>query len=49
MHILMIGFPLRIGVGFFFLGLIFTLIATYMAEFIADIGSLFHNIAASAR
>jgi flagellar biosynthetic protein FliR len=48
MHILMIGFPLRIGVGFFFLGLIFSLIATYMGNFIADLGGLFYNIAASA-
>ena len=49
MNILMIGFPLRIGVGFLFIGMIFTLIATYMNNFIAGLGSEFTGLLSLAR
>ncbi|AAS97704.1 flagellar biosynthetic protein FliR [Nitratidesulfovibrio vulgaris] len=34
MNLLMIGFPLKIAVGFFFMGLLFTILAQYIEEFI---------------
>jgi flagellar biosynthetic protein FliR len=37
MNILVVGFPLKIGVGFLFLGLIFSLMARYIGEYIAHL------------
>lgn len=43
MNLLMIGFPLKIGVGFFLMGILFTLISLYMQDFVRDIGPMFLN------
>ena len=44
MHILMLGFPLKIAVGFFFLGLLFTVMASYIQDFILNLGPMYHGI-----
>jgi len=44
MNILMLGFPLKITVGFLFLGLLFTLIAMYMKDFLIDLGPLLERV-----
>lgn len=41
MNILMLGFPVKISVGFFFLGLIFNMLALYMKDFIVRMDGLF--------
>ncbi len=44
MNLLMIGMPLKIGLGFFFMGTIFTLMGIYMEEIIVGLRPLFQNI-----
>lgn len=44
MNLLVIGFPLKIGVGLFFMGIIFMLISQYMREYILDIIPFFTNL-----
>lgn len=44
MHIMNIGFPLKIGVGFFFVGLLFVIISDESREFINGIAGMFHNL-----
>lgn len=44
MHVLTLGFPLKIGVGFVFLGLVFTYLARYVGDFIADLGPAYGAI-----
>lgn len=41
MNVLMLGFPLKIAVGFFFLGLVFTMMALYMRDFIGRFDAIF--------
>lgn len=48
MNVLFIGFPLKIIVGFLFLGLLFTLLSMHMEEFISKIGLIFRNILEAA-
>lgn len=48
MNLLIIGFPLKIGVGLFFMGIIFMLISQHMRMFILDIIPLFSNLLRSA-
>jgi flagellar biosynthetic protein FliR len=38
MNVLTLGFPVKIGVGFLFLGLVFTYLARYVGDFIANLG-----------
>lgn len=44
MNVLMLGFPLKIGVGFVFLGILFTTMARYVGEFITGMGPAFHTL-----
>lgn len=48
MNLLIIGFPLKIGVGLFFMGIVFTLIAHHMRVFITDLIPLFYNLLRAA-
>lgn len=48
MNILMLGFPLKIATGFFFLGLVFTMMAIYMRDFIAKFESMFGFVLSAA-
>lgn len=41
MNILMLGFPIKISVGFFFLGIVFTLLAMYIRDFILRFDEIF--------
>lgn len=44
MNVLFVGFPLKIAVGFFFLGISLTLIALYIEDFILRTGPIFDGI-----
>ena len=44
MHIMDFGFPLKIGVGFFFLGLLLVIIADHMQNFVGGIEGLMINL-----
>jgi flagellar biosynthetic protein FliR len=44
MNLLLVGMPLKIAVGFFFMGLIFTILGQHLEDFIVDIGPLFTNL-----
>ncbi|MBQ9536214.1 MAG: flagellar biosynthetic protein FliR [Desulfovibrionaceae bacterium] len=44
MHIMDFGFPLKIGVGFLFLGILLILISDHVQHFIAGIDGLFTNL-----
>jgi len=48
MNILMLGFPLKISVGFFFMGLIFTMMAIYMRDFIGRFDQIFSFLLTAA-
>ncbi len=48
MNLLMLGFPLKIAVGFSFLGSMFTLISMYMSHYIESFGGIFSNILRAA-
>jgi len=48
MNILMLGFPIKISVGFLFLGLLFTIMSNYMSDFIANFDTLFTGILRNA-
>lgn len=44
MNLLTMGFPLKIAVGFFFMGILFTTLALHMEELILDLGPMFRRI-----
>lgn len=44
MNVLILGFPLKIAVGFFFLGILFTTLSLYVESFIKDIKPMFLTI-----
>jgi len=44
MHVLVLGFPVKITVGFFFLGFIFSIMSTYVGDFLQELGPLFKTI-----
>ncbi|MDR2075841.1 MAG: flagellar biosynthetic protein FliR [Desulfovibrio sp.] len=44
MNLLTLGFPLKIAVGFFFIGMIFSLVALRMEDTILEMGPLFNNL-----
>lgn len=47
MNVLLIGFPLKIAVGFLFLGMVFDIMSIYVAEFINTLGAnLYHLLRA---
>ena len=43
-HIMEFGFPIKISVGFFFIGLIFNIMAQHIGSFIAGMDGLFTNV-----
>ncbi len=48
MNLLIIGFPLKIAIGLFFLGMLFTLMAEHIRDFIVDIGPAILNLLRAA-
>ena len=48
MNMLIIGFPVKITIGLFFLGMLFVLMAEYIQEFIFNVGPLIHNLLRAA-
>jgi len=44
MHVLVLGFPIKISVGFFFLAFIFTIMAIYVTDFLREIELIFRTI-----
>lgn len=44
MNVLMLGFPLKIGVGFLFLGILFTTLSRHVGEFITSMGPMFRAL-----
>ena len=48
MNLLTLGFPAKIAVGFFFMGLLFNTLALHMEDIIVSLGSLFDSILGSA-
>jgi len=44
MHLITIGLPVKIGVGFFFLGLLFTMMTLLVEDFIIDLKPMFSAI-----
>lgn len=48
MNIMMLGFPLKIGLGMFFLGLLFTAMADRIREFIVEMGPMFLHLLRAA-
>ena len=48
MHVLVLGFPVKISVGFIFLGFIFTIMSLYTTDFIRELGPMFTGILKAA-
>jgi flagellar biosynthetic protein FliR len=48
MNVLFVGFPLKIGVGFLFLILVFTTLARYVEEYIAEMSIIFQALLKSS-
>jgi len=44
MHVLILGFPLKICTGFFFMGLLFVTLSRYVGRFIVDMSETFHTL-----
>jgi flagellar biosynthetic protein FliR len=44
LHVLMLGFPIKISVGLLFLGVIFILVAQYVQDYVSDLGPLLRHI-----
>ncbi|WP_461210620.1 flagellar biosynthetic protein FliR [Desulfocurvus sp. DL9XJH121] len=44
MHVLILGFPVKITVGFFFLGILFTTLSLYVEDFISGMGPMFGHL-----
>ena len=44
MHVLVLGFPIKITVGFFFLGFIFSIMTLYVGDFLAGLNNMFENV-----
>lgn len=44
MHVLILGFPIKIAVGFFFLGVLFATLSTYVQDYITSMGPMFHQV-----
>lgn len=43
MNLLILGFPIKIGVGFLFMGIMFSLISLYLDDFVRGLGPMFNN------
>ncbi|MFP4084369.1 MAG: flagellar biosynthetic protein FliR [Desulfonatronovibrio sp.] len=44
MNVLLIGFPMKIAIGFLFLGMVFEILSLHIAEFIPGLGGNFYNL-----
>lgn len=44
MHVLVLGFPIKISVGFFFLGFLFTIMTSYVGDFLSQLHPIFDAI-----
>ncbi|NDV20600.1 flagellar biosynthetic protein FliR [Pseudodesulfovibrio sp. JC047] len=44
MHVLILGFPIKITVGFFFLGFIFTLMSAYVGDFLQTLTTMYETV-----
>lgn len=44
MHVLVLGFPIKISVGFFFIGFIFSIMTVYVGDFIEDMIPLLQDL-----
>jgi flagellar biosynthetic protein FliR len=44
MHVLILGFPIKITVGFFFLGFIFSIMALYVGDFLSGLNNMYENL-----
>ncbi|BBD07970.1 flagellar biosynthetic protein FliR [Desulfovibrio ferrophilus] len=44
MNVLILGFPIKISVGFFFLGVLFTTLSLHVEGFIAQMGPMFRHL-----
>ncbi|WP_457571049.1 flagellar biosynthetic protein FliR [Desulfovulcanus sp.] len=44
MNVLFVGFPIKIGVGFLFLGLLFKIMTEYMSDFVLNLGMYFEQL-----
>ncbi|MGE4421310.1 MAG: flagellar biosynthetic protein FliR [Pseudodesulfovibrio sp.] len=44
MHVLILGFPIKITVGFFFLGFIFSIMALYVGDFLSGLNNMYENV-----
>lgn len=49
MNLLTLGFPAKISVGFFFIGILFTTLTLYMEDLVVGLGPMFDNILKAAR
>lgn len=48
MNVLMLGFPVKIATGFYFLGFLFTILSSLVGDFVQGLGPLFLNIMRAA-
>jgi len=44
MHVLVLGFPIKITVGFFFLAFIFSIMAQYVGDYLSGLNSMYENV-----
>lgn len=44
LHVLILGFPLKIATGFFFMGLLFVTLSRYVERYIVDMSRTFHTL-----
>ncbi|MCL2122683.1 MAG: flagellar biosynthetic protein FliR [Desulfovibrionaceae bacterium] len=44
MHVMLIGFPLKIAAGFFFLGLLLVILSSQIEQFVIDMNPMFLNL-----
>jgi flagellar biosynthetic protein FliR len=49
MNLLTMGFPIKIAVGFFFMGILFTIMSQRMEDLILDLGPMFDRLMRAAR
>ena len=47
-NVLFVGFPIKIAVGFVFLGMLLTLLSHYLQDFVGDLGGLYHGLLQTA-
>jgi flagellar biosynthetic protein FliR len=47
-NVLFVGFPIKIAVGFLFMGVLLTLLSQYMQEFVGDLDGIFQSLLRTA-